>query len=444
MLHSLLQEFLQLWPVIALSDFLRYAITASLLVIVLYVFRRVLAHRRIQKRRAGWSDIQREVAHSLMTVLIFSLVGFGVHVGGQLGLFRIEEQLLPSVRGALLDFAIMIVAHDAYFYWIHRAMHHPRLYPSFHRLHHLSRTPTPWAAYAFAPLEAVVEAAFLPLILLVFETSVVVIFAFTTHMIVRNVIGHAGTELFPRNWLRWPVLRAFTTTTHHDLHHSEFRWNYGLYFTWWDRLMGTEHPAYRARFAKATGGAEAKPPVRVNVAAMALLLAAGTALVASETRGEEVPGTIEGRWVTPSFSAIVEVELVDKEDGTEGVRGVVIWVLDESRQDIVGMPLFQNMHKEDDRWSGGRIYNPENTKSYRGAIRPADDGSPEIKGCIGPFCQSQRWRRVEDVLATLPAARAKPPVGCQSALLTHLLNIRFQVAIDSLGDLLEERFAASK
>ena len=45
-----------------------------------------------------------------------------------------------------------------------------------------------------------------------------------------------------------PLLRYVTTTTHHDLHHSSGRYNYGLYFTWWDRWMGTEHPEYVRRF----------------------------------------------------------------------------------------------------------------------------------------------------------------------------------------------------
>jgi Delta7-sterol 5-desaturase len=62
---------------------------------------------------------------------------------------------------------------------------------------------------------------------------------------VRNVMGHAGVELMPRaladsRWFGW-----INATTHHDLHHSSFHHNYGLYFTWWDRMMGTEHPAYR-------------------------------------------------------------------------------------------------------------------------------------------------------------------------------------------------------
>jgi len=252
MTSSLSQQFFQVWPIIALSNTLRYVIAAGVLAMLLFTLRHVLAHRRIQANRARWSDIRREFGYSLLTTITFSLIGFGVYIGGQHGIFRLDDQLWPSWGAGLLDLAIMIIAHDAYFYWAHRAMHDQRLYKHFHRLHHLSRTPTPWAAYSFAPSEAVIEGLFLPLILLVFETSTIVIFAFTTHMIVRNVIGHAGVELFPKNWLRWPVLNLITTTTHHDLHHAEFRWNYGLYFTWWDRLMGTEHPFYRKKFAEAT------------------------------------------------------------------------------------------------------------------------------------------------------------------------------------------------
>jgi Delta7-sterol 5-desaturase len=52
-------------------------------------------------------------------------------------------------------------------------------------------------------------------------------------------LHHAG---FADHWF-WGL---FTTATHHDLHHSGgFGSNYGLYFTWWDRMMGTEHPRYR-------------------------------------------------------------------------------------------------------------------------------------------------------------------------------------------------------
>ena len=45
-----------------------------------------------------------------------------------------------------------------------------------------------------------------------------------------------------------PILKQFTTVTHHDMHHESARGNYGFYFTWWDRWMGTEHKDYETRF----------------------------------------------------------------------------------------------------------------------------------------------------------------------------------------------------
>ena len=154
----------------------------------------------------------------------------------------------------VLSLAIMLVAHDTYFYWTHRAMHHPRLFRLFHRHHHLSRTPTPWAAYSFSLPEAIVHGAFVPLFVALVPMHAVGLFAFGVVQIVRNVMGHAGTELHPAvfgpgHWLGWN-----NTTTHHDLHHQTGRHNYGLYFRWWDKLMGTEHPDYRRKFAAVVAG----------------------------------------------------------------------------------------------------------------------------------------------------------------------------------------------
>ena len=61
-------------------------------------------------------------------------------------------------------------------------------------------------------------------------------------------MGHAGVELHPAGMARSALLGWNTTTTHHDLHHQTVRYNFSLYFTWWDRLMRTEHPGYLQEF----------------------------------------------------------------------------------------------------------------------------------------------------------------------------------------------------
>jgi len=44
-------------------------------------------------------------------------------------------------------------------------------------------------------------------------------------------------------WINW-----HTTTTHHSMHHQHSKFNYGLYFTWWDNWMNTAHNKYEHTF----------------------------------------------------------------------------------------------------------------------------------------------------------------------------------------------------
>jgi sterol desaturase/sphingolipid hydroxylase (fatty acid hydroxylase superfamily) len=249
-MSDLLHLYMEAWPRVWAMDTGRYAVAATLMAAIVAGFWRFgLARRKLQARRAGGADIRREILASLRSAAIFATLGTGIFVALQQGWVTIYKDF--SVAGPfylVLSLAVMLVAHDTWFYWTHRAMHHPRLFRLFHRHHHLSHTPTPWAAYSFSIPEAIVQGAFVPLFVAIMPMHGLGLFAFGTIQIVRNVMGHAGTELHPTafgpgHWLGWN-----NTTTHHDLHHQTGRYNYGLYFRWWDKLMGTEHPEYRRRF----------------------------------------------------------------------------------------------------------------------------------------------------------------------------------------------------
>jgi Delta7-sterol 5-desaturase len=271
-----LASFWQIWSPNLVLDIGRYVIAASGLALILKLFWNAgLSRRKIQARSASPADVKREVLTSLRTGILFSLTGAGIVLGAMHGVFTVYLNLETVGIGYLaLSLAAMIVAHDAYFYWTHRLMHHPRLFRYFHRTHHRSVTPTPFAAYAFDIPEALLMSAFTPLWLLFVPMHVLGLFLFMAFMIVRNVMGHAGVELMPRGladsrWFGW-----INATTHHDLNHSGFHHNSGLYFTGWDRLMGTEHPAYREqlrgeRMAGATPGTvtQYRPLAATSVAA---------------------------------------------------------------------------------------------------------------------------------------------------------------------------------
>jgi sterol desaturase/sphingolipid hydroxylase (fatty acid hydroxylase superfamily) len=122
---------------------------------------------------------------------------------------------------------------------MHRTLHHPRLFSWTHKVHHLSKNPSPFAAMSFQPLEAFLEivwivplAYFLPI-----EMGVWVIFSLIIILI--NVLGHLGVEIYPRSWQQNRLLKYLNTSTSHNEHHQYFHGNYSLYFSYWDRWMGT-------------------------------------------------------------------------------------------------------------------------------------------------------------------------------------------------------------
>jgi Delta7-sterol 5-desaturase len=245
---------IQAWPTIWLGDLLRYLVPAALLGLLLAVLPAAwLARRSVRTLAPGDAQRRRELLHSLVTVLVFSANGALIVVGVHAGLLRVYTDW--GSRGtayAVISLAALVVLHDAWFYWTHRLLHLKSVFRWAHLTHHRSVAPTPWAAYSFSVPESAVQAVFLTLVLLVLPLHPLVILVFLTHMIVRNVLGHAGVELVPAAWLAGWWGRWLTTTLHHDMHHASGRHNYGLYFAAWDRLCGTEHPDYRRRLAELT------------------------------------------------------------------------------------------------------------------------------------------------------------------------------------------------
>jgi len=159
---TLLDFFARAYPGILQHDLLRYVIGAGgTFLVVNVLLRHYLIDRKIRSERPGRKQMALEILASLRTVLIFSLVGFGIALAAQHGLLNVYRD--PAARGwpyFALNVALLIVAHDAWFYWTHRLMHLPRFYRWFHRLHHRSNNPTPWTSYSFDVSEAVVNAVY--------------------------------------------------------------------------------------------------------------------------------------------------------------------------------------------------------------------------------------------------------------------------------------------
>ncbi len=238
------------WLLAALAVFFRYASLAGAAFLLFYVlWKKQLQPWKIQARRPERRRIWGEIRHSAATALVFALIGVGLYFLRLAGYSRLYFDINEYGWGYLVfSFVFLVVLHDTYFYWMHRLLHHPRLFRVFHRVHHLSDNPTPWASLSFHPLEAFLEIAIVPLAVLVTPFHPIALLLFATWALAWNVIGHLGYEIFPRGFVEHPVFRWFNTSTHHNMHHHRSGCNYGLYFNFWDTVMGTNHPEYRTTF----------------------------------------------------------------------------------------------------------------------------------------------------------------------------------------------------
>ncbi len=254
------------WITIYGSIFLRYLLFAGIPFLLFYVFfndKWTLA--RIQKRFPRKKDYIREVSYSLSSVGIFAAIAW-LLFAGPLGPYT--QLYFESSEHSLLYYGftiiVMMFIHDTYFYWMHRLMHHPKLFNMTHLVHHKSHNPSPWAAYSFHPLEAIVEASVLIVIAFVIPVHPTAMMLFFMFSIAYNVLGHLGYELYPKGTNKHWLGKWLNTSTNHNMHHKYSHGNYGLYFTFWDRLMGTMHKKYDRTFEEVTERRDGKKETSKN------------------------------------------------------------------------------------------------------------------------------------------------------------------------------------
>jgi uncharacterized protein (DUF2147 family) len=128
-----------------------------------------------------------------------------------------------------------------------------------------------------------------------------------------------------------------------------------------------------------------------------LILASGTAAHAAPD--------VRGNWLTQDKTAVIAIE----QCGTK-LCGSVARVLvkrpgvpttDINNPDpalrgrpFIGLRIISGMRPTPRRWEGGRIYDPNNGKSYNSYLALNADDSLKVAGCISFICRSQRWTRI--------------------------------------------------
>ena len=241
---------LEIWAGITLLTGIRYVVLALIAWCLCYTFfYSQWFHRKIIQRHPSWKDIRREILYSLLSIIIFGMVGVLTIVASRQGMTQLYWDI--GDRGwpwFWMSVILTIFLHDTYFYWTHRAMHHKRLFRWMHGVHHQSTNPTPLASFSFGPWEALVQAGIFPLSVILFPIHPLAFGTFMAWQMLNNVLGHSGFEFYHKKLMQGMFGYFLNTPTNHIMHHENPKGNYGIYFNIWDRMMGTNLPDYENRF----------------------------------------------------------------------------------------------------------------------------------------------------------------------------------------------------
>jgi lathosterol oxidase len=182
-------------------------------------------------------EVWRAIKWSLIAVfgnaLLISPIHYLIATGHSKVYYAIDDYGWGWLLASIL---CLLVCTETLIYWIHRVLHGDLLYGPLHRIHHTFKVPTPYVGLSFNPLDSFLQglphhalAFILPFHvgLYLFSVAFVTVWAVMIHDRISFV-----------SW--WPI----NNTGHHTLHHWYGTYNFGQYFTFWDRLCGTHRSPF--------------------------------------------------------------------------------------------------------------------------------------------------------------------------------------------------------
>ncbi|XP_035659978.1 lathosterol oxidase-like [Branchiostoma floridae] len=226
-----LRQYVSLFIIVTLGGYLLYLGTASLGYLFLFD-KRLLQHPQILK-----NQVQLEIQYACWSVPYMAIptcVMFLFEVRGYSKLYDEIEGTNLGYLSLVRDALLFLFFTDMLIYWIHRGLHHRLLYKTLHKPHHKWKVPTPFASHAFHPLDGFAQSFPYHLYPFLFPLHKGLYLGLFIFVNIWTVSIHDGDFRVP-DALK-PIVNG---SAHHTDHHLFFDYNYGQFFTLWDRIGGS-------------------------------------------------------------------------------------------------------------------------------------------------------------------------------------------------------------
>ena len=145
----------------------------------------------------------------------------------------------------------------------------------------------------------------------------------------------------------------------------------------------------------------------ILLSAMAAVVATGPTLAAPKSAPKRPPApAVAGLWKLPDDNVVIRIaacgqavcghlvsadklkanpKLKDKMNSDPAQRG----------RPVRGLPILWDFTGGPTQWTGGKVYNPDDGRTYKSELTLAGDGTLDVKGCVvKPLCKSRTLTRV--------------------------------------------------
>ena len=227
---SLLRQYISLYIITTFGGWLLYISFATLSYFLVFDHRLMKHHLFLQ------NQVRREIIYTSKSAPFMAIPTAGIFLLEVRGYSRLYEGI-SGVHGWLfcaLSVLLFLMFTDGLIYWIHRWLHLRILYKYIHKGHHTWKVPTPYASHAFHPIDGFMQSLpyhIYPLIFPLHKVLYLLMFVFVN---LWTISIHDGDYRVPR------ILESLINgSAHHTDHHLFYNYNYGQYFTLWDRIGGS-------------------------------------------------------------------------------------------------------------------------------------------------------------------------------------------------------------
>lgn len=188
----------------------------------------------------GWKTREmRMFGQCCFNLFVLQPIGFYTLIGFDRTSILYKYDEIPSFGMFLIHFFWMFMMEDFAFYWTHRLLHHPKLYPYIHKVHHESKSTTSLSAIATHPVEYFLGnslASSFGMITLPGKVHIVSVACFIMFRVFETIEGHSGYE-FPFGTHKF--IPMATNSNYHNYHHLINIGNYGSLMVFWDSIFNT-------------------------------------------------------------------------------------------------------------------------------------------------------------------------------------------------------------